>query len=257
MKKLNLAAAACLMATLAMAQTNEVTSVNVVGYYKVTIPTGGLFTLVALNLDAIDSTNQNLMGIFGTQLRAGAIAGLGDRVYKFSAQSGQYTTFQRKSTDGLYHNTSSAGWTNVGGSNASLLSGEAFWLKGATTNMATYDVVVMGEVVSVMTQQVNLVPGFQLQGYTFSTDVPINSTKLGALGTKHAVYGAGDRVYLWNGAGYTTLGLWTNGVWYTQWSGGTPLTAAATNVVPMGAGFWYNAKTNNAWSETNSYAGNL
>lgn len=255
MKKLNLAAAACLMATLAMAQTNEVTSVNVVGYYKLTIASSGRYSMAAINLDSIDPTNQNLMGIFGTQLRSGALAGLGDRIYLFDPVSDVYNTFQRKTSDGLYHNTA-----NFSGAatNPSLTSGQGFWLRSASSATTNYDVVVMGEVVGVMTQSMDLVPGYQLAGYPFSTDVPVNSTKLGATGKTGPLLGVGDRIYIWNGSSYVTLGLWTNRMWYTSsaFGGANP---PATNVIPMGGGFWYRSASNgvSTWSETNSYIGNL
>lgn len=253
MKRINVAVAALvLMATLGMAQTNEVTSVNVVGYYKATLaPSGGL-TLLAVNLDAIDPTNQNLYGIFSTQLRAGSLPTSGDRVYKFNPTTSQYSIYARKSSDGLYHDT--ANWSGAA-TNPAIASGEAFWVRSAST-ATNYDVIVMGEVVSVLTQQTAIVTGFQLAGYPFSSDVALNETLIKDTGRKSTLPSNADRIYLWNGTTYVIYGLWTNGLWYptTAFGGANP---PATNVITLGSGFWYNAKTNMTWTETNKYAGNL
>ena len=251
MKRINLAAAACLMATLAMAQTNEVTSVNVVGYYKMTIAPSGTYSLMALNLDAIDPTNQNIYGIFGTQLRASFSPSACDRILKFNTGSQTYSTYARKSSDGLYHDTA-----NFSGAatNPALLSGQGFWIQSPSTATTNYDVVIMGEVVSVLTQSVNFASGYQLSGYMFSTDVGINNTKL-TNGVASFSPGGADQILLFNGSGYTSFALKSSDrMWHltSNFSG-----SAATNIIPMGQGFWYLARTNLTWTETNSYAGNL
>jgi hypothetical protein len=249
MNKLKIAAAACLMATLAMAQTNEVTSVNVVGYYKVTIPPAGGFTLVALNLDSIDPTNQNIQGIFGTQLRSGSNPNNSDKLYKYLPSGGGYKTFFRKTSTGLYYSSTDL----VNATNPAILTGEGMWLQSQPSATTNYDITLMGEVVSLMTQNVSLVSGLQMSGYPFSTDVALNSTLLrnGKAGSNP---NNSDNIYYWNGTGYVNFFLKANG-WYNSQT----LTGPVTNVITMGSGFWYLARTNSSfvWSETNSYAGNL
>lgn len=252
MKRLSLVLAGlCLVAGMAMAQTNEVTSVNVVGYYKITIPPSNKYTLVSLNLDAIDPTNQNLSGIFGSQLRSGASPALADRIYFYNTGSGQYSTFYRKSTDGLYYNTSSGAV-----SNRTIASGESMWILGKTGSTTNYDVTVMGEVVAVGTQQVAMVPGFQLLGYTFSSDMSlVNSFTNGTAGASPAL---ADRLYVWNGTSYDQYALRAVGgakVWYSTVTGFSG--PSASNTIPMGVGMWYNAKNSFTLTETNKYIGNL
>lgn len=254
MKKLGLLGmgVGVLLAGAAFAQTtNEVTSVNVVGYYKVTIPPYGQYALVALNLDAIDPTNQNLKGIFGDQLRGSGNPTATDKIMIFDTASSKYKTFARYS-DSNYYNVAT-NWGLVP-SNPAIASGQGFWLTAKSGSATNYDVTIMGEVVAAATNTMNIVTNLQLIGYPFSTDITMDKIGL-TNGTAHANPSSCDLIYLWSG-NWATFGLRSpDRKWHALT--GFSSNSVASNTIPMGAGFWYKAKNSSTWTETNSYINNL
>jgi len=114
------------MAMMVHATTNEVTSVNVVGYNKTDIPPGGNFNLISVQFDAFDPT---LMGVFGTnQLKAGFSPTQADRIYIFDPSKGPaggYEQYALRAIDKQYYNTVSWGVTPT---NPPLVPGMGMWL---------------------------------------------------------------------------------------------------------------------------------
>ena len=112
-----------------------------------------------------------------------------------------------------------------------------------------------GEAVDVATQAVEIVTGFQLVGYPFSADIDLQDMDFANDGaTANNKVGGGARVYIWDGDGYGIYQLKTDLMWYATTNfGGGPVDVT----VPLGQGFWYEAKTSFTWTETNRYLGNL
>lgn len=239
---------------VAVGIAQEVTSVNVVGYNKVTMPGNGAFTLVAVNFDAIDPANANVKGIFGTQLRAGASPTSADKLYIYSPTTLKYTTLARKLSDGEYHNT--VGFSSNPATNPAMTAGEAIWLK-SYAGAPALDITIMGEVVAVSTQEVPIQVGWQLLGYGFSSEIALNDLAFLQSGaTAGATPTAADNIYLYNGSAYDKYALKaSDGKWHS--TVGFSSNPATTNKIDIGKGFWYQARNAFTWKEPCKYLGNL
>jgi len=245
--------AMCVIAAIATAATNEVTSVNVVGYVKVSIPSNST-AQVALQFDPITAANTNLVGTFGTnQFRRNAFAANVDKVFFWVPAQGTYHSYAMHPT---------AGWcatTNWGvAADRAVVAGEGFWVQ--TPGSGPYatqalELVLMGDVVDVVTQSINVVTSFQMIAYPFTCDAPISNLDLAADGAvSNAFFANCDHIYTWNGTAYEGFGLKNDGKWHYQNNWGVVVT---NDVLPLGRGFWYEAKNAFMWTETNKYRGNL
>lgn len=232
------------------AGTNEVTSVNVVGYTKITIPASGAYAMFAMPFDPVSGGITNYFSdVFGTnQLAQHTLASLADRIFRFNGAG--YDVFYQK-TDGFFYSGSTA-------TNPTMLAGEAYWIRQPNAAASPKEITIMGEVVPVATQMVDMVADYQMIGYPYSTQIGLNQTgfKDSPGSTTHETLASlADRIYIFNGAGYDVYGLQSDG-----WHHSTGYaTNAPTNIeIPMGGGFWYRAKSGGwTWAETNKYIGNL
>ncbi len=242
------------MAMMVHAASNEVTSVNVVGYNKADIPpaaVSGGFNLIGIQFDAFDNT---LMGIFSTnQLRAGFSPTQGDRIYIFDpgkGAAGGYDQYALRALDMNYYDTSKWGQP-AGITNPVIKAGTGMWLQAPGTAGTTTEVVIAGEVVDVPTQSVAIVNGFQIMSYPYSTEIPLNDTDLMNDGATVGFSPAqADRIYIWNGVDYDQYALSQA---MGGWSKTTEWPVLTTDTIPMGAGFWYNAKSGFTWTEPIPY----
>jgi hypothetical protein len=233
-----------LVATMGMAASNEVTSVNIVGYNTAIRPVGGTFNLIGVQFDAFDPT---LLGVLGTnQLVAGVAPQFADRVYIYDPSLPGYKQYAMKTGTGSFYNT--AAWSGSA-TNPPVPAGTAMWIQsktGTASNMLT----IAGEAVDVATQSVDIVQGFQLLAYPFSCEVDLNATSLKTVGTKGVAPQFADRVYVWTGTTYNQYALHTSGEFRSTSTWSQP---AGPITIPLGTGFWYDAKNGFAWQEANKY----
>jgi len=254
MKKILIVLTAVLMigAIFVMA---DVTSQNVVGFSKVTIPATNGLTLIAIPFDAFSNT---LAGVFGTnQLIQGTTksAANADKVYIWNATLQSFASYAQL-TNGEFYSLS--GWPASKATNI-MSPGMGFWLQSSPTTAVSRTITIMGEVVSVLTQSVEIIAGLQQISYPFSSSIALTNTDFGSDGinkgtTKSAANA--DKIYVWVVSQYVAYALnGTDSKWYnvSGWPG-TP----ATNTLQMGEGFWFQRLSNTmTWTETNKYAGNL
>jgi len=217
MKKMMLVAAACAMVaapSALFAQDDPVTSVNVVGYYSVTIPNNGI-ALVTPVLDNMEGAT--LQELVGNQLPGGSEAFIWDRVNK-----------------GYIPATLSRGnWTatNV------ILRGDAIWLR-PSANSGPQTVTFMGEVPSennnASTTTVHNISGIDAVGYAYPVDKVWTETSLAA-----AVPNASE-LLVWNieTQGYETFTK-SRGAWTTP----------AGYEIKAGQGFWIRTADPVDWVE--------
>jgi hypothetical protein len=235
----------------------EVPSVNIVGYNKLTLPPSNKLILVGINLDAFDPT---LKGVLGTnQLIPGTAFSYGDadQVRTFNTGSQKYEFYAIRTNDYLFHNCANLTEWMKPATNPPIVPGMGFWLKSSTTSTLPREITLIGQVVSVVTQSMNVVSGLQFLAYPFSCDINIQNTSFtnGANKGSQFDYSTADQIVVWCATKYQNYGLKSNGLWYacnnlTEWIG----TPATTNIV-MGQGFWYK-KTKGigySWVETNKY----
>lgn len=220
MKKMLLvmAATALVGASAVQAQSETVTSVNVVGYYTVTIPSNGL-ALVTPVLEGFGAGT--LEDIIGAQLPVGSEALLWDRVNKtyIPASRGR------------------GGWSSTN----LILRGDGVWLR-PTLGSGEVTVTFMGEVPAAnnmgTTTTVANISGVDAVGYGYPVDFDwTNSALSQAVPT-------GAELLIWNVAGQTYNP-------YSKGRGGW--TTPAGFKIKAGEAFWI--RTTNAvdWVQTVPY----
>jgi|SaaInl4_150m_RNA_FD_contig_71_355928_length_2029_multi_2_in_0_out_0_1 hypothetical protein len=236
-----------LVVGMGFAASNEVSSVNIVGYNVDMVPGSNNFNLVAVQFTAFDPS---LQGVFGTnQLEAGIFPQLADKVYLFV--NGGYEAYAPKPPSGLFYSTGDWGGMPT---NPPIGAGTAMWLQSKQGTGPQKTVTLAGEAVkqSIVTNMMDT--GYQLLGYPYSCERALNDMALKDQGTGGIFPQLADRLYVWNGMGYDAYALKSGATpaWYStaDW-GGTP----TTDVVPLGRGFWYEARGDFTWVENNPYLG--
>jgi hypothetical protein len=244
---------------LVLAQSNEVTSVNVVGYTKKSLPPGGRI-IVGMPFDNLSNGGTNtLLSLFGTNQLTKAVNYVNaDRISIFDPAQTRYQTYAMYIDGVFYKCNNGSEWNSNIVANATIIpNGSAFWIVRAGGAATTNDITIMGQVVSVVTQQVGIVSGYQLVSYPFSSGTFITNLNTTAM-TKANNYVNADRIVTWETDHYQTYGLYTDGKWYkcnsgTEWNN----SILATRALDIAEGIWFIGKANFTWSETNKYLGNL
>ena len=264
MKKLLIATMVVLVAAVAVAQ--EVTSVNVVGFTKVNVAPGGAFNLVSLPFDAIDPADANLIGVFGTDsLTQVAPASFppvyADQVWIYDSSALEWSTYYQE-TDGQFYDSDN--WPVGSPTNPPVMPGEGVLIQSSVGAVSTNVVPLMGEVVTVMTQKVDVVSGFQVLGYPFSSGTDIQDTSFADTGNRLASPFLppvlADIIWILDDAGvYHNYYLNSDGFWYNvdDWTGVGGETPVSGVNLDLGQGFWYQATGGFEWSETNKYLNSL
>jgi|ETNmetMinimDraft_26_1059896.scaffolds.fasta_scaffold87987_1 hypothetical protein len=259
MKKLLIATMVVLIAAVAVAQ--EVTSVNLVGFTKKVVDTGSR-VLVSAPFDIIDGT-KTLESVLGTdQLAPHSNYLFADRVIMYDIAAGQYQSYAIYDGDLQYYPCNNiTEWNTSSPTNPPIPEGIGFWLVSGTTD--TNEIALMGEVVSVETQTIDIVEGYQLIGYPFSSKIAIKDTDFENDGaTAHSNYLFADRIVVWEGDYYQAYALYDgDSNWYPcnnidEWN---TAVAETERVLELGEGAWYISQSVSTWqwSETNKYLSNL
>lgn len=194
-------------ASMALAQTSTVTSVNAVGYNTIEIPPSGL-ALVCLPFESFGDSN--IENLIGDQLPEQSKAYIWDR--SANANAGGYIT-ATYARGGIWDQT------NI------ILRGDAFWLKpaGTDTNFVTLLGEVPAEYNNSATTVVGNISGVDAVGYAYPTDVDWTNTALAKSALEK------DKMYFWDTAAqaYQTLTVARGGAW------------DGTVTIPAGTAFWF------------------
>jgi hypothetical protein len=256
-------AAAC----MAQAETNIVSSANVVGYIQVVDPASNKMVLISAPFNFGTGTVSTLIDIFGTnQLRQHAALVRCDRVIMWDLAQQQYVDFAQK-TNGLFYSTTNFGST-APSVNPTVTRGQALWIKAPTAAYApTNRVVYLSGNVPNDGAYTNSIVGnsgnplsFIANPYPVEMDInDLINTNDGA--KANAAMTRADKVMLWDGAGqqYINLALKTstntsvNNKWLYQTNFGSTVTSAPTFKIQPGQGFWYRTTNSFTWVETRVY----
>lgn len=249
MKKMGLLALSLFVsAGFALAQTGEVTSVNIVGYCQVTVPSNGQFVMVGLNFEGLSAPSNTLSTLMGTnQLIQSNLAVAADRLYIWDPNKaggpGYYSIFQKP--NGTFYSVTAP----TVATNPVLYSGNAFWIQSpASTNNNTHNILLMGAVPLETSIAAAFPQNFQMFSNPYSTPLDINGTNvnwIAAGATANNLAPAADEIYIYNNGNYTAYYLTTNG-----WNFVVGKTYATNAVIPVGGAAWYLAKH----AFTNSFA---
>ncbi|MDD4737236.1 MAG: hypothetical protein PHP44_14160 [Kiritimatiellae bacterium] len=247
MKKImSLALTGLLAATVAHAASNEVYSVNVVGFSKVDAPVG--LSIMAMPFDAEASTIDDVVGTNGVYGNSSTIA---DNVMIYDELSQSFKIFWLRSLSAF----GGPIWFSAAGpaTNEYLYPGMSFWYQSRAasdwTNTMVGDVVPDAAVTNV------IVPGLQLMSYPYSTDVVMTDMNLtnGVYGNSSTI---ADNIMLYDSENESFRIFWLRSlsafggpIWFSA-------SGPATNVViKMGEGFWYQSRaaSNMNWVEPCPY----
>ena len=219
----------------------EVVSSNVVGYQKLTIPSKG-FALLANPFTVVGSEGDRFrINDMFTNDSEVSNAGRGqtqaDKVQTFNPATQGYTTYFYSSR------VSGNGWALGSKPTAAATDefedGAGYWYYNYGDNAITLNVA--GEVAT-NEVTVTLVPGFTLVCNPFPADLALN----GDIDWETAGANAGrgqtqaDKIQTFNPTtqGYTTY-FYSSRVSGNGWALGSKPTAATTDPIPAGGGFWY------------------
>jgi len=240
----------------AFAQTNVVSSANVVGYVQKTL-LPGKYTLIGVNFTS-GGEDPTLKDIVGTnQLKAASNPLSADRIVVFDTQVARYQSYALYDGDHEFYPCNTAEeWNTADPTNPVVPVGTGFWIisASATTNTLT----MSGDVVGVQTNTVDLVSGYQLVAWPFSADQAIATIDTSNL-TKNSNPLSADRIVVWEGDHYQNYGLYTDGDWYpcntaTEWNDALTETP---RVLTLGEGFWFIAYGSKTLTLTSPYYDNL
>jgi len=263
MKKLMLSvlSGVFLVALFAVAQT-EVASINIVGYSKRSVNSND-WVMLSVNFDKVGGGTNTLLDIFGTnQLKQASNLTLCDKIIMFNPSTYLYQTYAQKT--GVFYKANDVTEWNLKtvASDTRIPVGTAFWfVPGYGATNKTFN--LMGQVVTVATQKIDLVNNWQLLSSPFTCDFALSNSAFFANGASRAKnLTLCDKVITYDGTNYQTYALFTNGLWYyannvTEWNTSRSNGVVSSNVFQLGEGFWYIAISNMVWSETNKYLQNL
>lgn len=225
-KTLWIAIAGALVASVIAASAQEVLSANAVGYIKKTLPAGG--KLISLSIPLNNMTEAS--NVFGRTSIAQE-APVNSVVYFWDEVNQAWSGGPK----------SGKGWA-AAQSNRVCKSGEAFFLKGATTNTADYEVTITGEVPSDATLARAIVGGNALS--TVANPYPVDF-KFGTSGVASNA-SVNSVVYFWDVA---------NQAWSGGPKSGKGWAAAQSNRVVLAAeGFFLKEiGTANVWTNAKPY----
>jgi hypothetical protein len=250
MKKMGLLALSLFVsAGFALAQTGEVTSVNIVGYCQVAIAPSGQVVMVGLNFEGLNGASNTLANLMGTnQLIQSNLGAQADRIYIWDPNKaggpGYYSIFQ-KPNGNFYSVTAPTIATNP-----VLFSGNAFWIQSANSASNTHNILLMGAVPLETSISSGFPQNLVMFANPYSVPLDINGTNINWIAngaTAKNISAQADQIYVYNGGAYSAYYLKLSD---SQWHNVIGNAVATNAIIPVGAGAWYQAK--NAF--TNSFA---
>ena len=238
-----LAAAA---AFLAQAESNVVSSANVVGYVQKEIPSAGNFDIFSVTQFSDGSNTVHIQDAIDNigDLNASATWGNADKLIVWNGSYLQYGLYQP--ADGEpYWMLDGAGWaipSLAAPSDVLLSRGEGVWFLTGTDGVST-NAYVSGDVFMDDSFNVDLVGTLTLLSYPYTSEINLTNLVV-SNATASATWANADKVIAWNGS-YVQYGLYqpASGAPYWMLDGAgwaIPSLAAPSSVaLDLGKGFWY------------------
>jgi len=227
MKKLGAVAAVMLVALCAVAATNDVTSVNAVGFIRRMVNDGG-WGIIGLPFENLDGS--------GATTLAEILPDPADQTQAWFYRSGAWV-------GGQYF--TGVGWLPASSGTNEFVRGDALFVK-APGGGGAVEYMVMGEVpdtrsVPTGTTETPMGVGWSLLGYAYPTDMAFTNTTLATAASNL------DQVWWWDPAGG---GAWAGMQFFTGvgWLGGD-----VGHVFAASEGLFYNSTIATNWAESKQY----
>jgi hypothetical protein len=245
---------------MAQAETNVVSSANVVGYVQTMMPPSGVFKIVSLTQFS-DGTTNNSVGIQDVidnladlnAAGAGSNAAGADKLHVYTGIGyNSYALFQPASGDPYWTSLGDIAWAIPGftatPSTNTLGRGAAVWYATAAGGFLT-NLVVSGDVLLDSTFPVTIPAGYSLLSYPYSSDITLDalviSNATSSVAGSNAV--GADKVHVYTGIGYESYAFFQPASGKPYWTSlgdiawaipGFTATPATVNI-GLGTGFWY------------------
>ena len=239
-----------LSATCALA-ANTATSVNIVGFNNVTIPSNQ-YVMVGVNFDNIGGQSMTLVQMLGTnQLKSSIFPGQADKVILWDVVNQKYVIYGQK-PDGNFYDI--ANWTGSPFTNSVPLA-KGFWINSVVSSNRTFSLA--GEVPSDLAITNYLVGSVSYPYQMIANPYPVDTALEALISTNNGAVasifpGQADKVTLWDvpTQRYIVLGLKPVNKWYdiSAWTG-----SPYTNNIGVGQAFWFSGKTNLTWIVQKNY----
>lgn len=267
-KVISTVAISALISAGAFAQSNVVTSANIVGYVQTPMPASGNFTIVALTQFSDGSTNDSIsvqdvisnMSDLNSDVAGSNCAGA-DKLHVYTGGGyNTYALFQPASGDAYWASVNEGGWVpgleflGVNPSDALINRGAAIWYQTATGGIVT-NVMSSGDVYLDPTFSVTVPAGFSLLAYPYSSDIALSElviSNAASAGLGSNAVGA-DKLHVFSGGGYNTYALFQPASGSAYWAsvnegGWVPgLEFLGVNpaalTIKLGEGFWFETAT--------------
>lgn len=242
-----------LVAGAAFAQSsNEVNSVNVVGFAKKDVVADG-YTFCAIGFTYMGASN-GIQEIFGDKLKGAGSSAASDLILKWDPAAQQYLGVWKVDFTGAptYHGK----WVKDDGAfppnietNMAFSPGDGFWVVSRQSSNQVLDLV--GEV-PVTNTGISIVEGYNMIAYPYSADVGINDTTniLYTVASGGGSPGSSDIIYQWDAAGQQYLSYWLVDftgapTYHNKWvkNDGAWPPNIASNSLDLGVGFWFVRKS--------------
>jgi len=233
----------------------SVSSANIVGYVKVELEPQGKFHMLAYNFESGESSPKTLQDILGTnQLRQSDFLIECDKVVIWETDTQRYQRWAQWTDGNFYKANNASEWSQSIIGNPSVPQGSAFWVVSAGTS-ETNSIVFSGDVVLAETNSIEIIEGFQMISYPFSSDAALKDLRFlqsGASASDFLV--ACDKISVWEGDRYQRYALWTDGKWYkadnaAQWNE----SIEADINISLGSGVFYIGVEPFTWIEQKPY----
>lgn len=200
------------------ADSNTATSVNIVGFQKITCSTGQ-WVLVSAAFQSVDGTVLKCANVISNQLPKGTSV----ITYDTTAQAYKSDSKSGFSVDGT--------WSD----NITFSGGMGFWIyvpsEGLGVTTSSYDVVFAGQVPMSLIASNEVKNGFNLLGFPYTASVVFSNTSLYNNSVR------GDSIVLWKNNTYQSYskGGFGEAIWPDE---------AKALVITPDMGYWYYSSTN-------------
>jgi len=222
------------MVSGAFAASNEVNSVNVVGFNRVSLDSNNW---ILVSAPFIQMGTSGIQDVFADQMVSGSSQGNADNVIFWDGASQSY----------IINWKHDAGWVEGAKlSTQEVFATRCFWVKSNTSS--NQNVTMEGEVISSAVVTQTLHSGFSMVCYPFNASASVTNTALDALAVAGSSQGNADNIYKWDPVNQQYVIYWKHDMGWVQ---GAKLEDPTFD---MGEGFWYVRRTNSVdWVETIPY----
>ncbi len=237
-----------LIAGTAFADSNIVSSANIVGYVQTDTPAAGSFNIVSLVQFSNGSNTVHIQDAIGNMdsLNASDTWNNADKLYVWTGMDyDKYGLFQPVTGDCYWSIYNAMVWITKTcvATDAQLNRGEALWYATGAGGTST-NVTASGNVYLDETFDISIPEGFSILAYPYSSDINLTNLVISSA-TASDVWGTADKIYFFTGSTYEKYGLFQPASGSPYWSTYNAMVWITKTCVPtdkelaLGQGFWY------------------